>query len=639
MGDHNVETGRDPEALRIFMQQVLDDAQALELLLERGAFETGIRRIGAEQEIFLVEPETMRPSLLGMEVLAAIDDPHYTTELGRFNLECNLDPQVLGPGCFDAMEAQLREMLDLGRRSAREVGAEVLLVGILPTLQKADLTLDNMAPIPRYFALAETMRTLRGREFDFHIKGRDELKVRHDSVMFEACNTSFQVHLQTTPDEFARLYNLAQLITAPCLSIACFSPLLFGRRLWSETRIALFQQAVDTRRGNSHHRQQRPRVSFGDRWVDDSVLDIFREDIAAFRLLLTTELSGSSLAQLERGEIPDLKALRLHNGTVYRWNRPCYGFSGDQPHLRIENRVLPSGPTVADEMANTALWIGALGSLLDTVGDVRELVPFDVVKENFTAAARLGMQAQFRWIDGRQHTAQDLVLDEMVPRARDGLAGFGVSREEIDRHLGVIEERARSLRTGSRWILDSLASMDEVGRPAERLAEVTAAVLEHQQTSRPVHEWPLATLRRESGVWQRHVAKVGNLMSTSLFTVGPDEVVDLVAALMDWQYIHHVPVEDEEHRLVGLLTHRRLLRHLARHQGRDRRPVPVREIMETELVTAEPSTTSLEAIRRMKTHRIACLPVVENDRLVGIVTEHDFLRVADKLLEDFLQES
>lgn len=635
MGDPRIEVPSEPEKMRLFVQRLIDDVRALERMLAEDRFENGITRIGAEQEMFLIDPATHRPTMKVMEMLAHLNDPHFTTELGAFNLECNLDPRELGPGALQAIENQLRELLDKARATGREVGAEIFLAGILPTLEKSDLAEANMAPVPRYAVLANAMRRLRGEDFQLFIKGRDELTLRHENVMLEAANTSFQFHLQVHPSRFAKLYNIAQVATAPVLALGTFSPLFLGRRLWSETRIAVFTQSVDTRRGNIHHRLQRPRVHFGEGWVDESVLEIFRQDISAFRVLLTSELGEDPLAALDAGRIPDLKALRLHNGTVYRWNRACYGIIDGVPHLRIENRVLPSGPTPIDEISNAAFWLGLVLALDHEFEDVRSHIRFDETYDNFLAAARTGLKAQMTWLDGRDWAVGDLVLEELAPRARDGLEMAGVSAEEIERYMGTIEARVRAQQNGSSWMIESLASLGKVGSAAERHGALVKSALEQQKAEKPVHTWPLATLQREEGAWQQHYAQVGNLMSTELVTVSPDEVLELVACLMDWQHVHHIPVEDADHRLIGMVSHRSLLRFLAQHPSR--RPVAVREVMATDVTSVTPQTPSLEAIRLMKEHNIAALPVVEDGILVGIVTEHDFLRVADKLLEDFLK--
>ncbi len=631
MGEAQIERTSDPERLRRFMQKVLLDARALESMLDEGRFEQGVQRIGAEQELFLVDANN-RPAPVSLKVLEALDDPHFTTELASFNLEINLDPLDVGADTLGQLETQLNELMQKAYRAAAEVGVEVVMTGILPTLEKADITIENMAPVPRYFALADAYHRLRGRDFEIHIRGRDELTVKHDSVMAEACNTSFQLHFQVDPASFARLYNVAQTLAAPVLAAASNSPLFLGKRLWRETRIALFQQSVDTRRG-SHRRQQQPRVSFGERWLDDSVLEIFREDIARFRLLVSTEVGEDPFAVLARGEAPPLKALCLHNGTIYRWNRACYGISNGLPHLRIENRILPAGPTVIDEVANAALWFGTLKALDDELDDVRVQIAFDAVKENFLAAARFGPRAQLQWLGDAQLPASELVLTELVPRARSGLEALGI--RDGGRYLDVIEERMRSRRTGCQWQLDSLSDMHGGATMTERLACLTAATIANQKEGKPVHTWSRARLR-ETDDWQKHYATVASLMTTDLFTVNENDVIDLAASLMDWRHIRHVPVEDNSHQLVGLVTHRQLLRVLAEHHGEPKRPIPVRDVMVTDLVTVEPGTSSLEAVSVMRDRKIAFLPVVENDRLVGVVSERDFMKIFRDLLVSFL---
>ncbi len=631
MGEAQIEKKSDPEQLRRFMQKVLLDVRALEKMLDEGRFEQGVRRIGAEQELFLVDSKH-RPAPVSLKLLEVLDDHHFTTELASFNLEINLDPLEVGGDTLGQLERQLSDLLGKVHRAAAELGVEVVMTGILPTLEKADLAIENMAPVPRYFALADAVYRLRGRDFEIQIKGRDELTLNQDSVMAEACNTSFQLHLQVDPASFAQLYNITQALAAPVLAAAANSPLFLGKRLWRETRIALFQQAVDTRRG-SHRRQQQPRVSFGERWLDDSVLEIFREDIARFRLLVSTEIEEDPFALLARGEAPALKALCLHNGTIYRWNRACYGVSNGLPHLRIENRILPAGPTIIDQVANAALWFGALKSLYDELADIRRSIAFDAVTENFLVAARLGPRAQLQWFGDASLPASELVAKELVPRARAGLVALGIS--DGDRYLDIIEERMTSRRTGCQWLLDSLGGMREASTNTERLACLTAATIANQKEGKPVHTWPRARLR-ETDDWQKHYATVGSLMTTDLFTVNENDVIDLAASLMDWRHIRHVPVEDNCHRLVGLVTHRRLLRVLAESYGERKRPIPVREVMVKDVVTTEPGTSSLDAISLMRDRGIAFLPVVENSRLVGVISERDFMTIFRDLLMSFL---
>ncbi len=637
MGERDVRRF-DTEQRRVFTNKILRDVEALEQMLASGAIESGIRRIGVEQEMFLVD-ENWHPASKAIEVLERVDDPRVTHELALFNLEFNLDPIPFGGGCLRRLEAELASLLETVEQAAAEVGARIVLTGILPTLQKSDLTLENMTPEERYFALSAALDHLRGGTYKFYLKGVDELLVEHETMMLEAANTSFQVHFQVGAAEFARLYNIALVAAAPALAVAAGSPLLFGKRLWRETRIALFQQSIDTRSARPDMRDIKPRVHFGTHWVEDSVLEIFREDISRFRVLIGAEIEEDPLEELRQGRVPSLKALQLHNSTVYRWNRPCYGISDGKPHLRIESRVLASGPTPLDEVANAAFWFGLVSALAHEERDVRDGMDFDDALGNFVAAARLGLDSHLMWLDvDHTQSARRLVLERILPLAREGLRAGKVDEEDIERYLGIIEERVASKQTPAQWMLRSLARMKERGSLPERLNALTAAIADRAQTGQPVHRWPLAEFH-EAGDWKPSYQRIEQYMTTDLITVGEDEPIDLVARLMDWHRIHHIPVEDERHRLLGLVSHRSLLRFLASGgRGEEEAPTPVSDVMQRELITVQPDTPTLEAIELMKDNRIGCLPVTAKGRLVGIVTEHDFLRVAGLLLEQRLRE-
>ena len=636
MGEHSTPTSFDEQRHQDFLRALLDDVKALEMMIEGGLIETGVRRIGAEQEVFLVDGAG-HPAPIGTEVLARINDPEFTTELARFNLETNLPPSDFGGDCLRRMELDIEERVARLRNAAAAERGDVFLTGILPTLQLSDLTLDNMAPVPRYAMLNAALVKLRAGDFQARIKGIDELFVVHDNVMLEACNTSFQLHFQVSPDEFAPLYNLAQAITAPVLAAAVNSPMLLGQRLWHETRVALFEHSVDHRSNVQRTRGQRPRVRFGDRWIDRSVLEIFRDDIARFRVLIPDEVEENALEVLAAGGVPRLRALCVHNGTVYRWNRPCFGWSEGQAHLRIENRVLPAGPSVIDQMANAALYYGLLGSISEDHRDIRKVMEFDDAKANFIAAARHGLKAQFTWFGGRTESAAGLILKQLVPSAREGLASRGIDSTDIDRYLGVIEERVERGRTGSQWALDSLAGMQGRARAHERCRALTSAALQHQKTGAPVHTWELATIK-DARDWRHSFRTVGQFMTRDLFTVQPDDLVDLAANVMDWEHVRHVPVEDEEGRLAGLVSHRTLIRLLAQGRARGGESIPVSQIMKRDPITVHPETPTLEAIDLMRKHGVACLPVVQGDKLVGILTERDLIEVAAQLFEEHLAD-
>jgi len=624
MGEHQVEQHVDETKAQAFMKALLEDLRALAFMLENGRVETGVTRIGAEQEMFLID-RYLRPAPVSLEVLKRANDARLTTEIARFNLEANLSPLELENNCFSRMEQELTEVLEIARASAATQDVEVLLSGILPTLQKSDLTLDNLTPVARYHELDRGVIRMRGGPLSIHIKGLDELQLTHDNIMMESCNTSFQVHFQSNAEEFVNHYNVAQAITAPVLAVAVNSPLLFGQRLWQETRVALFQHSTDERSRPQLARNQPTRVSFGDCWLQHSVIELFHDQITRFRPIMITEPDENPFAVLARGETPSLSALRMHNGTVWRWNRACYGVHNGVPHLRIENRALPSGPTIVDEVANAAFFTGLMVALPQVYGEIATQMTFDDAKLNFFRAARHGLDAQFQWLDGQSHNAAVLILDQLLPLARQGLINAHVASGDVDKYLGIIEERARGGQTGARWVMKSLPA---IGNSASRL---TSEILANQKLGQPVHRWPVVE-KLDSDEWEHGYRTVGQFMSTDLFTVSPDDLIDLAASVMDWQHIRHVPVEDQEGRLVGLVTHRGLLRTMIKNT----KVTTVREIMVPNPVTVSPSTSSLEAIEIMRNNRVGCLPVVEDGQLVGIVTSYDFLEATAKLFHQHL---
>lgn len=641
MGEQQVTGAPKPEDLRHFMKCLLNDVWALETMLRKGQIESGVRRIGAEQELVLVEG-AYRPSHTNLAVLEALQDDAFTTELARFNVEVNLPALTLGGDCFHKVEETLNQKLEKLRAVVHELGADVLMCGILPTLRVQDITLDAMTPMERYRALNDALNRLRGDAYELRINGADELILRHDSVMLEAVNTSFQTHLQVDPDNFAQAYNLAQLLAAPTLGAATNSPLLFGRRLWHETRVAVFQQAVDTRTSSYYLQEHSSRVHFGRRWVQRSALELFQEDIARFRVLLgTPEATPDPFEELAAGRPPKLKALQLHNSTVYRWNRACYGISEGKPHLRIENRVLPAGPTVVDEVANQAFWTGLMIAGLEQYGAVKDRLDFNHARANFVAAARRGLGAQLTWLDGKAVPLRDLILKELLPMAREGLTSSKVRQEDIDRYLGIIEARVTSGQTGADWQLASLESMRGRGTMSQQLCAITATLLARQKEGTPVHEWTPARLTAGAVSWKHAYMRVEQIMTTDTVTVNQEELLELVARIMDWNNIRYVPVEDDKLNLVGLVSHRALLRYLARDMDHPAdRQIPVRQIMHRiadELYVVGPDTLTLDALELMRTHRVGCLPVVQGGRLIGMVTERNFMTIAGQLLEQQLR--
>lgn len=620
--------------MREFTVALLNDLQALEEMLNGGMIESGVRRIGAEQEIFLID-QSMHPAPLVEELMSVAQDLRLTTEIGRFNLEANLTPREFSGDCLTQMENELNEVLNSVRNAARSLGIDIVLAGILPTIQQSDLTEKNLTPDPRYFEINRVVSELHGDNRFIHIKGLDELQVILQDTFVEFCNTSFQVHLQVGAEEFTNVYNWSQAIAAPVLSSAVNSSLLLNNRLWHETRIALFQHATDTRSPIHQLRRQPPRVNFGNRWADGSIIDILRNDAVRYRVLLTQAVEQDSMAELAAGRIPELRAWRLHNSTIWRWNRACYGVTNGKPGLRVEARYLPAGPSVADEMANAAFLLGLLVAAPMEFGDVTRRMPFDVAKNNFYNTARYGLDSQLCWIDGISIPAAKLILDELLPLARAGLREAGIDTFDTDRTLGIIEERVGQGKSGAAWMLASVTQMDPRAKPNVRMRTLTAAMKANQESGLPLHKWELATIPPTSD-WIDNYKSVEQFMATDLFTVRPDDVLDLAASLMEWRHVRHVPVEDDSGELVGLISHRDLVHLFAIGKANDK-SIAVRDIMKTEVITVDVNTPTVDALNLMRDKNIGALPVVSGRKLVGLVTAYDFLTVSSKLFEERLR--
>lgn len=635
MGEQKVSLVSDQKQMQKFVKSLLHDVNALEYMLENGWFESDVLRIGAEQEMVMVDKNTFKPSLVAMEALERMQDyPWVETELAKFNLETNLEPRIFEKDCFARLEEENSGKLNRIQQVLDGMNTSIVLTGILPTLRKYHLEMENLTPKKRYFALMEALnRQLIGQSYELRIVGIDELLVKHSSPLLEACNTSFQVHLQVSPKEFVKMYNIAQALSGPMMAISANSPIVFGKRLWHETRIALFQQSLDTRTTHDHMRERSPRVSFGRDWLHESIMEIYKDDISRFRVLLSSDVDEDSLEMIKNGDVPKLRALQVHNSTVYRWNRPCYGISSNgKPHLRIENRVLPSGPTVIDEVANACFWLGCMIGLAMEVDDIRSKMSFADARDNFGKAAKFGIDSKFTWFNDEKISAENLIL-QLIPIARRGLESRNIDKADIDKYLGIIEQRAIKNMTGARWMLRAYTKLIENTNTDEALSVLTATMIQNEQSNKPVHEWELPSLEDLKMYRPSHL-KVSEFMLTDLYTVQKDDIVDLVADLMDWNTIRYTPVEDTKGKLVGLVTARHVLRHYIKKQG-SRKNTLVSEIMIKDPVTITQETNILDAMKLMKEHKIGCLPVVNGDELVGLISETEFLQIADRILNRF----
>ena len=640
MGEQRVSLVKDREQMQKFVMSLLKDVKAIEYMLENDWFESGESFIGAEQEMVLIDNQTLKPAPIAVEVLEKLSQHEWVeTELARFNLETNLQPRRLVGSCFKDMESEINTNLGIIQKVLDEFDASLLLTGILPTFRKFDLEMQNLTPKKRYHALMQAIDDQRiGRAYELRLSGIDELLVSHNSPLLEALNTSFQVHLQISPNDFVKMYNIALALSAPVMAIAANSPIVFGKRLWHETRIAIFQQSIDTRTTHDHMRERSPRVSLGSDWLQDSILEIYREDIARFRVLIGSDLKEDALVAIKNGNVPKLRALGVHNSTVYRWNRPCYGISENgKPHLRIENRVLPAGPTVLDEMANTVFWIGCMHGLAAEVSDIREHLSFSDVRDNFSKAARSGIDSKFTWFGDKKITSCDLVLNELLPIARKGLEANKVDAADIDKYLGVIEERAQQHMNGARWMLRAYTKLTEQTDPDVALSVLTASMLKNQNIeNNPAHKWELPD-QKDLEKYMPVKLKVSEFMRTDLFTVQKDDIIELVAEMMNWRKISYAPVEDGKGSILGLVASSTILKHLIDKKIREEdKSYRVEDIMikKEELIVANQDMSLSEAMLLMSEHNIGSLPVVKDDELIGIITERDFLKITSRLIRN-----
>ncbi|MFE3447585.1 glutamate--cysteine ligase [Nonomuraea sp. NPDC059194] len=456
-------------------------------MLRESRFAFDHPRAGLEIELNLVD-ERGEPAMRNAEVLAAIAQPDWATELGQFNVEINIAPQRLDGDGARVLEESVRARLNHAEERARSEGGHLVLIGILPTLRQEDTHEGTLSANPRYKLLNEQIFAARGEDLHLLIEGVERLDTYADSITPEAACTSVQLHLQISPEAFAAHWNAAQAIAGPQVAVAANSPYLFGRQLHSETRITLFEQATDTRPTELKSQGVRPRVWFGERWIT-SVFDLFEENVRYFPALLPICSDEDPREELQAGRIPSLDELTLHNGTIYRWNRPVYAVVEGTPHLRVENRVLPAGPSVLDIAANAAFYYGLMRMLPNAGRPVWSQMSFAAAEENLASAARHGLDARLYWPGLGDVPAAELILRRLLPMAAEGLAQWGVDGPVADRLLGVIEGRCLLERTGATWQVEAVEAYG--GDRREGLRRMTLEYIERMHSNEPVHSWTL----------------------------------------------------------------------------------------------------------------------------------------------------
>ena len=473
MGQEIAQTCFSPQDHARFARSLADETALLENWLREGRFRASGHIVGFELEAWLLDRNCF-PLPSNEAYLAKLASPLVVPELSKFNVEINGTPQVLEADAFARMEAELTHTWRRCLEVAHELEGTLIMIGILPTVRERDLTLANISPLNRYYALNRQVLEHRCRaplRIDIH--GREHLELTHADVMLEAATTSFQVHLQAPAARIVRYLNAASILSGPLVALAANAPFLFGADLWDESRIPLFEQAVDSAEGTPG---QARRVTFGEDYLHASALECFADNLARFTPLLPMRLDDG---------VQRLAHLRLHNGTIWRWNRLLIGFEGDAPHLRIEQRAMPAGPSVRDMVANAAVYVGASRTLAQRVPAPENELPFAQARENFYRCARHGLSAQVRWLDGHERSAAALLSDEILPMAGDGLAALGIDARDIDTYLDVARARVRSGQNGAQW------QRQHARKHGRDLFRLTADYLEHQRSAMPVHEWPV----------------------------------------------------------------------------------------------------------------------------------------------------
>ncbi len=622
MGSHAVTAIKTQKNRKDFVHHLLNDIEALEYMIKNDLFENGIQRVGVEQELCIVDKD-YRPSTNALEILNKINDIHYTTELALFNLEINLDPCELKDTCFSDIEKQLIALLEKGYKVAAETdNNKIILTGILPTLRKKDLIFKNVTPFKRYKTLNKVLKKIRGDDFKLHILGIDELILTHESILFEACNTSFQVHLQVSPEDIIDKYNWSQAIAGPMLSIMTNSPILLGKELWSETRIALFQQSIDLRNVSHISREQKPRVSFGNSWIKDSILELFTDDISRYPPLVFSKFEENSIETVKKGIMPKLKALNLHNGTLYKWNRLCYGVHENTAHLRIENRYIPSGPSVKDEIANALLWVGVMQGMPKKYQKIWKKMSFYDARGNFINAARTGINTYFNWFD-KGISAKKLLENILIPMAKEGLLKSKINESEIDYYLGIIQKRIDTSTTGSKWIIRNKRKLREKVSKYESNVILTEHIYRNQISNKVISEWDSVDLYENKS--DKKYNKLYKIMSTSIFVVHENDLIKLALKIMEWKQINHIPVVNKRNKIVGVIEKKQLDE--LDFSSKKVLNMVAKNIMNKDFDVAHPEMSYKKSKELILNTKNTCVAVITEDKLVGIFTKSDLERI------------
>jgi len=610
-----------------FINQLTTDIELLEKLISNNTLED-YNRIGAEQEFCLID-QNFRANPINDLIVKKCKHHGFVTEIAKFNMELNIEPIDLNRNAMRKMEHILLEKMKIVETIANKHNSDIILTGILPTVRKYDLQLNNITNNQRYFDLCNAISEFRGDKYNIRISGLDELIFQHDSPLIEGCNTGFQFHLQIAPKIFHKMYNFAQLIAGPVLATSVNSPILFGKRLWNETRIAIFQQATDTRIIGDYHLESLPRVTFGNKWLKKSLIEIFQEDITRYKILLKS-LQQNKTAKINK-KLPQLKALTLHNSTVYRWNRPCYGIYKKQPSIRIENRMLPAGPTIVDEIANSTFWLGLMMFYKNSELELEKIMRFDDARINFYAAAQQGIDATFKWFNGTRIEARKLILNELIPKAAIGLSSINLNPKDIEKYLNIIKERTSTRQNGARWIIDSYDRLNTKFSKQNTLTTITSEIIRYQKNNIPVHTWK----KPQHSVVINNPSKllVEECMDRDIKSIHEDDIFELAYQINQWEKNNYMIAVNKNGYITGVLDSL-IFQNIK--NIKNRKNITIKKIMKKRPQHAKPSMTIEETLQMMRHHNVNILPVVENQLFIGIVQKKNLLQYENSPQANFI---
>lgn len=478
----NIETRKfSPDCYDAFASKVRDELEVLRQLVSTPGFGEGASSVGAELEFYIVG-ENGCASPVNQQLLSLVTSDQWQPELNQFNIEYNLKPQSLAGNPFSRFSDEITSALAQMNHNAQSFNSRLVPIGILPTLVRADVGAASMTSLPRYQALAEGLRQMRGKPFQININGDDSLNIEADDVTLEGANTSFQFHWRVPFDKFVAAYNAIQLITPLTVAMSANSPFLFHKSLWDETRISLFKQSIDVRQNNSHPWREPARVDFGQGWLRQSPIELFELSVSLYPPLLPALEEEDSLSIFQRGGVPHLPNLRLHHGTTWTWNRAIFDPVADG-HMRIELRSMPAGPSIPDMLATAAFSIGCALSLTPSINQLTSKLPFQYAEYNFYAAARHGLRANLIWPEQLQvklgeRPARE-IISELLPQSMHALAQAGVDEKDVSSLETVLIERLESRTTGAQWQRQIVSQLE--GQGCTR-AEACSAMFDFYQS-------------------------------------------------------------------------------------------------------------------------------------------------------------